>query len=78
LANFLSDKLKATLVEKGPPSPIDNTFIFPLVNKNSRFTVFNYQRVTEKMFQEHGLCIPYPRMLFSAITVNLFQLPKLN
>ncbi|XP_025425994.1 zinc finger MYM-type protein 1-like [Sipha flava] len=41
---FLSDKLKTTIVEKGPPSPILKTFVFPLDDNNRRFTVFNYQR----------------------------------
>lgn len=78
--SFLSDKLKTIIVEKGPPSPIDDSFVFPLDDNNRRFTVFNYQRCLSngENVPRHGLSIPCPRMLFSAITVNCFQHQKLN
>jgi hypothetical protein len=77
---FLSDKLKTTIVEKGPPSPIAKTFVFLLEHNNCRFTVFNYQRCLSngENVLRTWLVYSLSKNVIFCYSVNCFQLQKLN
>lgn len=44
LNDFLNDNLKTMIVQRGPPSPLNGNFLFPLEEDNCQFTTLSYDR----------------------------------